>query len=101
MPIQDRISVLWPIVTWKKDNASFSQMFNVKAFAVGQRLGDNSIGMSAGEAYYPADGRDAEDLLAQADRRMYQVKQAQKVDATKQDFGVLARALAESSAVLD
>lgn len=65
---------------------------------VGQKLGDNSIGMSVGVAYYPADGRDAEDLLAQADRRMYQVKQAQKVDATKQDFSVLARALAESSA---
>jgi diguanylate cyclase (GGDEF)-like protein/putative nucleotidyltransferase with HDIG domain len=64
---------------------------------VGRKLGDNSIGMSVGEAYYPADGRDAEDLLAQADRRMYQVKQAQKMDATRQAFSVLTRAMVESS----
>jgi diguanylate cyclase (GGDEF)-like protein/putative nucleotidyltransferase with HDIG domain len=65
---------------------------------VGQTLGDDSIGISVGEAYYPEDGMDAEDLLAQADRRMYQVKQTLKGDATRQAFGVLTRALAEPSA---
>ena len=64
---------------------------------VGQRLGDDSIGISVGEAYYPVDGLDAEDLLAQADRRMHQVKQTLKGDATRQAFSVLTRALAESS----
>jgi diguanylate cyclase (GGDEF)-like protein/putative nucleotidyltransferase with HDIG domain len=63
----------------------------------GQIFGDDSIGMSVGEAYYPADGLDAEDLLAQADRRMYQVKQTLRGDATAQAFGVLTRALEESS----
>ena len=31
--------------------------------------------MSIGEAFYPQDGADAEQLLAVADRRMYRAKQ--------------------------
>lgn len=42
-------------------------------------LGEDIIGFSVGEAYFPADGSDAEQLLAEADRRMYQFKAAQKV----------------------
>ncbi len=34
--------------------------------------------MSVGEAFYPEDGEDAEQLLAVADRRMYKAKQAEK-----------------------
>ena len=34
--------------------------------------------MSIGEAYYPDDGSDAEELLAEADRRMYKAKQLRK-----------------------
>jgi GGDEF domain-containing protein len=34
--------------------------------------------MSFGEALFPADGSDAEQLLAAADRRMYQAKQASR-----------------------
>ncbi len=62
---------------------------------VADRLGDNSIGLSVGEAYYPADGVDAEDLLAKADQRMYAVKQTSKVDATAHDFGILSRKLSD------
>jgi GGDEF domain-containing protein len=36
--------------------------------------------MSIGEAFYPADGSNAEELLATADRRMYKNKQAQKLE---------------------
>jgi GGDEF domain-containing protein len=31
-----------------------------------------------GEAYYPEDGSDAEELLAEADKRMYKAKQLRK-----------------------
>ena len=34
--------------------------------------------MSVGEAFFPEDGQDAEQLLAEADRRMYKTKQAEK-----------------------
>jgi GGDEF domain-containing protein len=35
--------------------------------------------MSIGDAYFPADGSDAEQLLAEADRRMYVAKQGAKL----------------------
>jgi len=34
-----------------------------------------ALGISIGEAHYPSDGTDAEGLLAEADRRMYAIKQ--------------------------
>ena len=34
--------------------------------------------MSIGEAYYPDDGADAEELLAEADKRMYKSKHLRK-----------------------
>jgi diguanylate cyclase (GGDEF)-like protein/putative nucleotidyltransferase with HDIG domain len=36
------------------------------------------VSMSLGEAYYPESGSDAEELLAEADRRMYKAKQLRK-----------------------
>ena len=36
--------------------------------------GDNSLSLSIGQAVYPENGLDAEDLLAEADRRMYMEK---------------------------
>src|SRR5262249_40415242 len=41
--------------------------------------GENALSMSVGEAVFLKDGSDAEQLLANADRRMYQAKQSQKV----------------------
>jgi diguanylate cyclase (GGDEF)-like protein/putative nucleotidyltransferase with HDIG domain len=38
----------------------------------------NSLGISIGEAHFPKDGADAERLLAEADRRMYAVKQGHR-----------------------
>ena len=38
----------------------------------------SGISMSLGEAYYPEDGSDAEELLAEADRRMYKSKHLRK-----------------------
>ena len=40
--------------------------------------GEEILSISVGDAYYPDQGTDAEQLLAEADRRMYQVKQQHK-----------------------
>jgi len=45
--------------------------------------GVEGITMSIGEAFYPEDGADAEQLLAEADRRMYKAKQAIKQKAVR------------------
>jgi diguanylate cyclase (GGDEF)-like protein/putative nucleotidyltransferase with HDIG domain len=47
--------------------------------AIGREVcGDNLLDLSLGDAYYAADGVQAEDLLAEADRRMYVMKQRHK-----------------------
>jgi diguanylate cyclase (GGDEF)-like protein/putative nucleotidyltransferase with HDIG domain len=43
-----------------------------------QVCGERIISLSIGASFFPADGRDAEELLAEADRRMYKVKQERK-----------------------
>ena len=45
--------------------------------------GDSSLSLSVGHACYPEDGEDADQLLAEADRRMYIVKQREKLNAAK------------------
>jgi diguanylate cyclase (GGDEF)-like protein/putative nucleotidyltransferase with HDIG domain len=40
--------------------------------------GEEMLSISVGDAYYPAQGKDAEQLLAEADRRMYQMKRDHK-----------------------
>lgn len=41
--------------------------------------GQEILSISVGEAYYPEQGTDAEQLLAEADRKMYQTKQQHKL----------------------
>ncbi len=59
--------------------------------AVARRAGESTpepcaLSMSVGVAIYPDDGTDAEDLLAEADRRMYKSKrQRKKVSAVPLD----------------
>jgi diguanylate cyclase (GGDEF)-like protein/putative nucleotidyltransferase with HDIG domain len=49
------------------------------AEAAGRQLfGSDLLSMSIGAALYPDDGTDAEQLLAEADRRMYKVKESHK-----------------------
>ena len=44
--------------------------------------GKRFLSMSVGEAFYPIDGNNAEELLATADRRMYKSKQHHKLQRT-------------------
>jgi GGDEF domain-containing protein len=50
---------------------------------VAKKAGDSTpepsaLSMSVGVAFYPEDGKDAEGLLAEADRRMYKSKRLRK-----------------------
>jgi diguanylate cyclase (GGDEF)-like protein/putative nucleotidyltransferase with HDIG domain len=52
-----------------------AQLFCDIVVAVGHEVcGDEVLSLSVGESFFPHDGSDAEELLAQADKRMYQVK---------------------------
>ena len=53
---------------------------NEVAVGAGRELfGETILSLSVGEATYPDDGVDAEQLLAEGDRRMYKVKHEQKL----------------------
>jgi diguanylate cyclase (GGDEF)-like protein len=52
--------------------------------AARQAGSDASLSLSIGEAHFPADGTDAEELLATADRRMYQAKESRKAGRGRQ-----------------
>jgi len=47
-----------------------------------ETVGEGFLGISVGVAYFPADGEDAEALLAAADQRMYSEKQETKARGT-------------------
>ena len=51
------------------------------------------LSISIGQAFYPADGGSAEDLLAEADRRMYNVKRVHHAqDGTSSNIASFAKA---------
>jgi len=56
-----------------------------------QIIGEEIIGISIGAVHAPEDGRDAETLLAEADRRMYQMKEERKEAAKARQLLNLGR----------
>src|SRR5271166_3565386 len=53
----------------------------------GQEINENAtLGVSIGHAMYPEDGSDAEQLLSEADRRMYIAKHRDKQDVSPRGF---------------
>ncbi|HVN07068.1 MAG TPA: HD domain-containing phosphohydrolase [Bryobacteraceae bacterium] len=52
------------------------RLAEIRQLAIG--AAGSGVSMSLGEAYYPEDGSDAEELLAEADKRMYKAKQLRK-----------------------
>lgn len=59
--------------------AKIAALCEVAAEAGQQVCGEELLSLSVGEAYFPNDGSDTEQLLAEADRRMYKAKQQQKI----------------------
>jgi diguanylate cyclase (GGDEF)-like protein/putative nucleotidyltransferase with HDIG domain len=55
-----------------------SEFQSIACEAAGNLAAAGTITLSVGEAFYPDDGPDAEQLLAEADRRMYKSKQLNK-----------------------
>ncbi len=45
--------------------------------------GEQILALSVGEAFFPRDCADTEELLAEADKRMYQMKQLHRTDRTR------------------
>jgi diguanylate cyclase (GGDEF)-like protein/putative nucleotidyltransferase with HDIG domain len=56
-----------------------------------QVIGEDIIGISIGAVHAPEDGRDAETLLGEADRRMYQMKEERKEAAKAKQLLNLGR----------
>jgi diguanylate cyclase (GGDEF)-like protein len=57
-----------------------SEFQSIACDATGAVSGAGFITLSVGESFYPDDGSDAEQLLAEADRRMYKAKHLTKAD---------------------
>lgn len=81
----DEFVVVLPGATAAQARATASRLAAVTR-AAGRRVsGDSLLSLSVGHALYPDDGAEAEQLLAEADRRMYKVKQAHKSQAGNAD----------------
>jgi diguanylate cyclase (GGDEF)-like protein/putative nucleotidyltransferase with HDIG domain len=74
----DEFVLLLPHITPESVDERINQMVRIAAEAGEVVQGKHLLSMSVGEAFYPMDGANAEELLATADRRMYKSKQQQK-----------------------
>ena len=59
--------------------AKIKLLRSITADAGRELCGDESLSLSVGHASFPEDGMDADQLLSEADRRMYIVKQREKL----------------------
>jgi diguanylate cyclase (GGDEF)-like protein/putative nucleotidyltransferase with HDIG domain len=75
----DEFVLLLPHITPESVDERIHQMMRIAAEAGELVPGKRFLSMSVGEAFYPMDGSNAEELLATADRRMYKNKQQQKL----------------------
>lgn len=74
----DEFVVVLPGVRAEQARATAGRLASITR-AIGRRLcGHDVLSLSVGQALYPEDGADAEQLLAEADRRMYKAKSWQK-----------------------
>ncbi len=75
----DEFVLLLPHITPESVNERINQLVRIAAEAGEHVQGKRLLSMSVGEAFFPMDGSNAEELLATADRRMYKSKQQQKM----------------------
>lgn len=74
----DEFVILLPGVNGDDVGPKLEQLERVVHRVCDELFAENLLGASIGVAVYPDDGRDAEQLLAEADRRMYQEKRARQ-----------------------
>jgi len=75
----DEFVLLLPHITRESVDDRIHQMMRIAAEAGEIIPGKRFLSMSVGDAFYPVDGNNAEELLATADRRMYKNKQQQRL----------------------
>ncbi len=73
----DEFVVIAPGLTADAASKKAEQMRALARQAGSEVCGEDILSLSVGRALYPEDGKDAEQLLAEADRRMYLEKQKQ------------------------
>jgi diguanylate cyclase (GGDEF)-like protein/putative nucleotidyltransferase with HDIG domain len=74
----DEFVLILPVSDREHMAHRISDLAGVASAAGTEAAAMDLVTMSIGEAYFPEDGGDAEQLLAEADRRMYQAKQSSK-----------------------
>ncbi len=74
----DEFVVLLAGATPPETEAKLAHFREVVRAVCHQLFADDSLTVSVGVAHFPADGNDAEQLLAEADKRMYKEKRARK-----------------------
>ncbi|MBM3735171.1 MAG: diguanylate cyclase [Acidobacteria bacterium] len=74
----DEFVILLPGLGVEDVNAKIGQLSIAVADAAKAAVPEARVGLSAGQARYPEDGDSAQDLLDEADQRMYEVKQMRK-----------------------
>ncbi|HUK48919.1 MAG TPA: diguanylate cyclase [Terriglobales bacterium] len=75
----DEFVVIAPGLTAEAANSKIENLRQLVQKAGKEVCGENSLSLSIGQAVYPETGLDAEDLLAEADRRMYMEKRRRPV----------------------
>jgi diguanylate cyclase (GGDEF)-like protein len=78
----DEFVLLLPHITPDSVDERIGHLVRIAAEAGEAVEGKRLLSMSVGEAFFPMDGDNAEELLATADRRMYKSKQQQKTRQT-------------------
>ena len=78
----DEFVLLLPHITADSVDERINDLVRIAAEASEVVEGKRLLSMSVGEAFFPMDGDNAEELLATADRRMYKSKQQQKMRQT-------------------
>jgi diguanylate cyclase (GGDEF)-like protein/putative nucleotidyltransferase with HDIG domain len=73
----DEFVVIAPGLTAEAAGKKSEQLRGLAKHAGAEVCGEEILSLSVGRAVYPTDGKDAEQLLAEADRRMYLEKQKQ------------------------
>jgi diguanylate cyclase (GGDEF)-like protein/putative nucleotidyltransferase with HDIG domain len=74
----DEFVLILPASDCESMKRRIGELRTIGAQAGSMVTGMNGMTMSIGEAFYPQDGTDAEQLLAEADRRMYRAKRNAK-----------------------
>jgi len=78
----DEFVIVMPGQQPESVNSKVEQLAAAVSQAGYETVGEGFLGISVGVAYFPADGEDAEALLAAADQRMYSEKQETKARGT-------------------